>query len=199
MGTRCAFCAQLVKKLTVRLQIGTACRIVLVLSGFSGNGIYSDPIPTRLVPTAEPRNRPFRERGHVRNALSKPLTKQFSKFAVVGILSFALDWLLLVLFVETFHMNYMLATSLSFLASVALNYALSMRFVFDHRDDMSRKREFTIFAILSAIGLALTDVFMFVGVTVLNIAYQLMKVIATFCVTWYNFLSRKKFLAGSTN
>ena len=82
------------------------------------------------------------------------------------------------------------------LASVALNYALSMRYVFDHRDDMSRKREFTIFAILSAVGLGLNDIFMFVGVTMLNIAYQAMKVIATFCVTWYNFFSRKKFLAS---
>ena len=62
---------------------------------------------------------------------------------------------------------------------------------------MSRKREFTIFAILSAIGLGLTDVLMFVGVTVLNIAYQLTKVLATFCVTWYNFFTRKKFLSAA--
>ena len=109
---------------------------------------------------------------------------QFMKFAVVGIISFAVDWALL-------------STTISFTASVILNYALSMRYVFDHRDDMSRKREFTIFAILSAVGLGLNDVFMFVGVTVLNIAYQAMKVIATFCVTWYNFFSRKKFLAGA--
>ena len=129
-------------------------------------------------------------------ALSKPTTRQFAKFAVVGIVSFVADWLSLVFLVEALHVDYMLATTVSFLISVALNYALSMRFVFDHRDDMSRKREFTIFAILSAIGLALTDVFMFVGVTVLNVAYQLMKVIATFCVTWYNFFSRKRFLAG---
>ena len=51
-------------------------------------------------------------------------------------------------------------------------------------------------AILSAVGLGLNDLFMFVGVTMLNIAYQAMKVIATFCVTWYNFFTRKKFLAG---
>ncbi len=136
------------------------------------------------------------ERGTVLQALSKPTTRQFGKFAVVGIVSFAADWLALVVLVEAVRMDYMLATTISFIISVALNYALSMRFVFDHRDDMTRRREFTIFAILSAIGLALTDVFMFVGVTVLNIAYQLMKVIATFCVTWYNFFSRKRFLAG---
>ncbi len=118
------------------------------------------------------------------------------KFAAVGLVSFAVDWALLVLMVEVWGVNYLLGTTISFIASIALNYALSMRYVFDHRDDISRKREFTVFAILSAIGLGLTDLVMFVGVAVLNIAYVAMKVIATFCVTWYNFFSRKRFLAG---
>lgn len=128
--------------------------------------------------------------------LLKPTTQQFMKFAIVGIISFAVDWLLLIVLVEGLGADYLLSTSISFVASVALNYALSMRYVFDHRDDMSRKREFTIFAILSAVGLGMNDLFMFVGVTMLNIAYQAMKVIATFCVTWYNFFSRRKFLAS---
>ncbi len=131
----------------------------------------------------------------MRSALTKPAVQQFSKFAVVGIISFAVDWALLVALTEFLHVDYLVSTSISFIVSVALNYALSMKYVFTHRDDMSRKREFTIFAILSAIGLGLTDVLMFVGVTVLNIAYQLTKVLATFCVTWYNFFTRKKFLS----
>ncbi|WP_289544323.1 GtrA family protein [Enorma phocaeensis] len=124
------------------------------------------------------------------------MTQQFIKFAAVGILSFLVDWIMLVVMVELFHIDFLVSTTVSFLTSVALNYALSMRFVFEHRDDMSRKREFTIFAILSCIGLGLNDLYMFVGVTMLNVGYQAMKVIATFCVTWYNFFTRKKFLAG---
>ena len=131
----------------------------------------------------------------MRSVLTKPAVQQFSKFAVVGIISFAVDWALLVALTEFLHVDYLVSTSISFIVSVALNYALSMKYVFTHRDDMSRKREFTIFAILSAIGLGLTDVLMFLGVTVLNIAYQLTKVLATFCVTWYNFFTRKKFLS----
>ena len=132
----------------------------------------------------------------MRSVINKPATQQFAKFAIVGIVSFVVDWLLLIVLVEGFHMDYLLGTSISFLASVALNYALSMRFVFEHRDDMSRKREFTIFAILSCIGLGLNDLYMFIGVSLLNIGYQAMKVIATFCVTWFNFFSRRKFLAS---
>ncbi|WP_346675192.1 GtrA family protein [Enorma phocaeensis] len=130
------------------------------------------------------------------DTLKNPGTQQFLKFAVVGLISFAVDWLLLVVLTDLCHVDYLMSTSVSFIVSVALNYALSVRYVFPHRDDMSRKREFTIFAILSAIGLGLTDVFMFVGVTMLNIAYQAMKVIATFCVTWYNYFSRRKFLTA---
>lgn len=131
------------------------------------------------------------------DTLRNPGTQQFLKFAVVGLISFAVDWLLLVVLTDLCHVDYLVSTSVSFIVSVALNYALSVRYVFPHRDDMSRKREFTIFAILSAIGLGLTDVFMFVGVTMLNVAYQAMKVIATFCVTWYNYFSRRKFLTAA--
>ncbi|CDD40423.1 putative uncharacterized protein [Collinsella sp. CAG:398] len=133
----------------------------------------------------------------MRDALNKTSTQQFMKFAAVGIFSFMVDWLLLVILTEGFGIDYLVSTTVSFLVSVSLNYALSMKYVFEHRDDMSRKREFTIFAILSCIGLGLTDVLMFAGVTILNIAYQAMKVIATFCVTWYNFFTRKKFLSAT--
>lgn len=134
---------------------------------------------------------------YVRDALNETTTQQFMKFAAVGIFSFVVDWLLLVILTEGFGIDYLVSTTVSFLVSVSLNYALSMKYVFEHRDDMSRKREFTIFAILSCIGLGLTDVLMFAGVTILNIAYQAMKVIATFCVTWYNFFTRKKFLSAT--
>ncbi|HJA00199.1 GtrA family protein [Candidatus Collinsella stercoripullorum] len=132
----------------------------------------------------------------MRAALSKDTVKQFSKFAVVGITSLAVDYILLLVLVELLHVDFLIATSASFLASVVVNYFLSMRYVFSRRDDLSRKREFTIFAVLSAVGLGLNDLFMFVGVAVLSIGYQVMKLISTFMVTWYNFFSRRRFLDG---
>ncbi len=132
----------------------------------------------------------------MRAALSKDTVKQFSKFAVVGITSLAVDYILLLVLVELLHVDFLIATSASFLASVVVNYSLSMRYVFSRRDDLSRKREFTIFAVLSAVGLGLNDLFMFVGVAVLSIGYQVMKLISTFMVTWYNFFSRRRFLDG---
>lgn len=132
----------------------------------------------------------------MRNALNKPTTKQFTKFALVGFTSLAVDYLLLIVLVELLHVDYLVGTTLAFIASVVVNYFLSMRFVFERRDDLSRKREFTIFALLSAIGLGLNDLFMFVGVAFLSVGYQAMKLISTFMVTWYNYFSRRRFLDG---
>ena len=39
-----------------------------------------------------------------------------------------------------------------------------MRFVFKRKDDMSRRREFIIFVVLSVIGLVINDVFMWLMV-----------------------------------
>lgn len=130
--------------------------------------------------------------------IAKDSTKQFGKFAVVGLISLAVEYTALLYLVEVVHLGVLPSTTISFITSIIVNYVLSMRFVFEHRDDISRKREFTIFAILSAIGLALNDFYMFVGVSMLNIGYQAMKLISTFLVTWYNFFSRRKFLSNQS-
>lgn len=133
----------------------------------------------------------------MRAALTQENTKQFGKFAIVGLTSVAVDYALLMFLVEACEADLFFSTTVSFIVSVIINYVLSMKYVFDHREGMSRKREFTIFAILSAVGLGLNDLYMFVGVTMLNIGYQAMKLISTFLVTWYNFFSRKKFLSNN--
>lgn len=133
----------------------------------------------------------------MRAALTQENTKQFGKFAIVGLTSLAVDYVLLMFLVEACEADLFFSTTVSFIVSVIINYVLSMKYVFDHREGMSRKREFTIFAILSAVGLGLNDLYMFVGVTMLNIGYQAMKLISTFLVTWYNFFSRKKFLSNN--
>lgn len=130
------------------------------------------------------------------NVLQKPDTRQFARFALVGFASLAVDYLMLVALVEVAHLDVFISTTCSFVTSVVVNYFLSVKYVFSRRTDMSRKREFTIFAVLSAIGLALTDLFMFVGVAFLSVGYQLMKLISTFMVTWYNYFSRRRFLDG---
>ena len=41
----------------------------------------------------------------MRKALAQPHTKQFLKFAVVGLISFGIDWGMLIALVELFHLD----------------------------------------------------------------------------------------------
>lgn len=132
----------------------------------------------------------------LRAHIAQPGTKQFAKFAVVGFVSLAVEYSVLLALVEGVHLDYLAGTTIAFIASIVVNYFLSLRYVFAHREGMSRKREFTIFAVLSAVGLGLNDLYMFVGVTMLNVGYQAMKLVSTFFVTWYNYFSRRRFLGS---
>ena len=130
----------------------------------------------------------------MRAALAHPNTRQFLKFALVGFASLAVEYLFLGYFLQALSMDYLLATTIAFIISIVVNYILSMKYVFSHKENMSRKREFTIFAVLSAIGLGLNDLYMFIGVSLLNVGTMAMKLISTFFVTWYNYFSRRKYL-----
>ena len=93
-----------------------------------------------------------------------------------------------------------------FTISVVVNYVLSMKLVFERKEDMSRRKEFVIFVILSVIGLGVNEVILlacsavYEGSTALmevfsdTLWFAASKVIATAIVMVYNFVSRKIFL-----
>jgi putative flippase GtrA len=96
---------------------------------------------------------------------------------------------------------------IGFSVSVVVNYLLSMKYVFVRRDDLSRKKEFTIYLILSIIGLILNELILFVCVDVIygnwswlrsfmhpRAAEILAKIGATGIVMVYNFVTRKIFM-----
>ena len=124
----------------------------------------------------------------------RKLIQQIMKFGVVGIIAFIIDYGLMVLLTEVFSVNYLLSATVSFAVSVTFNYFASMRYVFKHKEGMSRRREFIIFVILSIIGLGMNDLIMWLGTGLLGISYLITKLVATFIVMVWNFVTRKKFL-----
>lgn len=118
------------------------------------------------------------------------------KFGVVGVIAFIIDYGLLALLTEVFGVNYLVSATISFTASVVFNYAASMRYVFTHKEGMSRRREFVIFVALSAAGLVINNVCMWAGVELLGVHYLITKIGATFIVMVWNFVTRKIFLDG---
>ena len=127
----------------------------------------------------------------------RKLIEQILKFGVVGVVAFLIDYGVLMLLSQLLGMDPVLSAGISFCVSVVFNYVASMRFVFTHRDDMSRQREFVIFIVLSVVGLIINELCMIAGVSVLGdsaLAVTATKVFATAVVMVWNFVSRKRWL-----
>ncbi|MCI1997940.1 MAG: GtrA family protein [Olsenella sp.] len=125
------------------------------------------------------------------------LIAQFLKFGVVGVIAFFIDYGVLMLLSVGIGLDPVVSAAVSFTVSVVFNYVASMRFVFTHREDLSKRREFVIFVVLSVIGLLINEAIMYMGIQALGksaLAITVTKVIATAVVMVWNFLSRKKWL-----
>ena len=145
----------------------------------------------------------------------KKLIDQILKFGVVGIISFIVD------FVITMAVSTLLRTSVGmttsqaalvgaffgFVISVIVNYILSMKYVFERREDLDRKKEFTIFVVLSIIGLGINELIILFCIDLVyanwswlhnligaTLATAGAKIEATAVVMVYNFVTRKIFL-----
>ena len=136
---------------------------------------------------------PLVQKGWRLEAFAK-LVKQFMKFGVVGVIAFVIDYGLLALLTEVFGIWYLLSATISFTVSVVFNYIASMRYVFTHKEDLSRRREFVIFVVLSVIGLLINNLCMWAGVEIFGWHYLIVKIGATAIVMVWNFVTRKIFL-----
>ena len=127
----------------------------------------------------------------------KKLIEQIMKFGVVGVIAFIIDYGLLMLLSQVFGVDPLLSAGISFVVSVIFNYIASMRFVFTHKEDMSKTREFVIFVILSVIGLGINELCIWAGLALLGdgaLMVTISKLFATFVVMIWNFVTRKIFL-----
>ncbi len=123
--------------------------------------------------------------------------EQFVKFGIVGVIATAIDFVALIALTEWAGMAPVASAAISFTLSVLFNYAASMRFVFQRREDISRSRELVIFVVLSLVGLFINEALMWLGVNVASLNYVLVKLLATVVVMLWNFLSRKRWLDAS--
>ena len=124
----------------------------------------------------------------------KHLFQQFVKFGIVGAIAFVIDFGTMVALTELFGVHYLVSATIGFIVSVIFNYLASMRYVFQHRDELDRTREFLIFLILTVVGLGINNTIMMVGVDGLALNYMLVKIFATAVVMVWNFVTRRKFL-----
>lgn len=127
----------------------------------------------------------------------KTLLAQLAKFGIVGVIATLIDFGVMNLLHYGAHLDILVANTAGFVISLIFNYLSSMKFVFEHKEDMSRRREFAIFVVLSVIGLALNDGIVLALNKGLALEANIAKIGATALVMMYNFATRKIFLDGT--
>lgn len=118
---------------------------------------------------------------------------QFFRYIFVGGISFVADaaalWLC-----EKF-MHYMIAAAIAFVVGLAVNYVLSVCFVFSETEQVkSKAKEFIVYAVIGVIGLLLTEAIMYLCTDIIGMYFLLSKIVAAAIVLVWNFAARKKIL-----
>jgi putative flippase GtrA len=135
-------------------------------------------------------------------AVVKKLIEQLVKFGLVGVVAFVIDEVIMNLLIFV-HTNNVVASTVSFLISLAFNYWASMKYVFKHREDMARWMEALIFLVSAIIGLGINEWIIWMStlgmpadaITAQHGVYILRsnigKLVATVVVAIWNFIIRK--------
>lgn len=82
---------------------------------------------------------------------------QFFRYLFVGGSAFIIDFNLMWILVERVDMHVIVATTLSFCIALCVNYTLSILWVFTRSNGRDRLSEFSIFAIIGVVGLAINE------------------------------------------
>ena len=132
------------------------------------------------------------------------VVNEFLRYVVVGGIAFIADFGTLVFSEETFlkgmSFSIYLATAMGFFVGLAVNYFLSLAFVFTQEKDRHKGRTvkaFAIFGLVGLLGLLWTEIGMWAGVEVLEWNYMVVKVLVTVAVLAWNYLGRKLLVFSS--
>ena len=124
----------------------------------------------------------------------KKIIKQLFRFGLVGGICFLIDYSILYICTDIFTIHYLISSVISFTISTIFNYILSIKWVFNLKENRNSKKDFVNFIVFSVIGLILNQIIMWFGVDILNIYYMITKIISTCIVMCFNFITRKIFL-----
>ena len=126
----------------------------------------------------------------IKKLFNNRLIKQLLKFGIVGGIAFIIDYGVYTILFQIFHLYYVIASIISFTISFLFNYILSIKWVFVAKNKQTTK-DFIIFLLLSLIGLLINSIILYISVEYIHINEMISKIIATFIVMIYNFITRK--------
>ena len=119
------------------------------------------------------------------------LIGQLFRYAVVGGISFVVDYGSLWLLTEKAGLPYLWSAAIAFILGLICNYLLSTAWVFGESRIKNAWGEFLVFAIIGVIGLGLNELIMYACTDGLGFHYMLSKIVSTGIVFFWNFLARR--------
>ncbi len=116
---------------------------------------------------------------------------QLLRYTFVSGIAFIFDFGLLYILTEFINVYYLVSAAIAFLLGLIINYFLSVTWVFEKRPVKSKWLEFTIFAVIGIVGLALNELFIWGFTDIANLHYLQSKIMSTVFVFLWNFFARK--------
>ena len=118
------------------------------------------------------------------------LVGQLFRYAIVGGISFVVDYGSLWLLTEKAGLPYLWSAAIAFILGLICNYLLSTAWVFGESRIKNAWGEFLAFAIIGVIGLGLNELIMYACTDGLGFHYMLSKIVSTGIVFFWNFLGK---------
>jgi putative flippase GtrA len=118
---------------------------------------------------------------------------KFTKYFLVGGAAAIIEWSVFWLCVSVFHIFYLIAVAVAFLVATLMNYLLSVRFVFGHGQNTLRVEAILVYFV-SAIGLGLNFLLMWILHGKFKISSMPAKIFSTGIVFLWNYCSRRMFI-----
>lgn len=126
------------------------------------------------------------------------LIKELFRYAIVGGIAFLVDFGVLCLFRESIFPPTQLglygATAMGFISGLAVNYILSLWFVFLSAKGTKKGRtvrDVLLFVIIGVIGLGLSEAGMYIGAVLLSLHYMPVKIVVAAVVLLWNYFARR--------
>lgn len=155
----------------------------------------------------------------IKKLWDSPLTWEIVRFVIVGGIATVVDFLTMSLVLygmqpaiypdflsiflggteEPSTLATVLGTACGFLVGLLFNYILSVLFVYKEKGKSKTVGGFLLFAVLSAGGLAIHVLGMYLGFDLLHINEWIVKIVLTAVVLVYNYLTRKIFIFKSSD
>ena len=110
---------------------------------------------------------------------------------MVGAIAFAFDFTSLFALTQFGGVHYLVAAGIAFLIGLSINYALSIKWVFNRRSIQDKRMEFLLFALIGLAGLGLNELLIWLFTEIARFHYLASKIISTMFVYLWNFFARK--------